>query len=166
MVIGIFTVVFLETHPFHDGDGQLSRMLITLLLLRAGYAYLPYSSLESLIEKTKDQDYLALRQTAVTVRSAKPNWQTWVGYFLKARQRHKQRLATKIERERLMIDTLPKLTLQILQFANVHGKLTNAQIVKMTRANRNTVKKHLQSIVLNNHHAQHGTSKGTWYERA
>jgi len=38
LVIGIFTVVFLEIHPFQDGNGRLSRILTTLLLLRAGYA--------------------------------------------------------------------------------------------------------------------------------
>lgn len=165
LVIAIFTVVFLEIHPFQDGNGRLSRILTTLLLLRAGYAYVPYSSLESIIEKTKEQYYLALRQTQGTIRSNKPNWTPWVGYFLKALQSQKQRLETKIERERLMADTLPELSLQILQLASEHGKLTNAQIVKMTGANRNTVKKHLQSLVQSNRLAQHGTGKGTWYER-
>ena len=48
LVIGIFTVVFLEIHPFQDGNGRISRVLTTLLLLRSGYAYVPYSSLESI----------------------------------------------------------------------------------------------------------------------
>jgi len=165
LVIAIFTVVFLEIHPFQDGNGRLSRILTTLLLLRAGYAYVPYSSLESILEKTKEHYYLALRQTQVTTRSEKPNWQPWVGYFLKALQQQKQRLQTKIERERLMIDTLPTLSLQILELSSEHGKLTNAQIVKMTGANRNTVKKHLQTLVLRNQLTQHGRGKGTWYGR-
>jgi len=42
LVIAIFTVVFLEIHPFQDGNGRLSRVLTTLLLLKAGYAYVPY----------------------------------------------------------------------------------------------------------------------------
>ena len=62
-MISIFTVVFLEIHPFQDGDGRLSRVLTTLLLLRAGYAYVPYSSLESVVERNKERYYLALRQT-------------------------------------------------------------------------------------------------------
>lgn len=163
LATAIFTVVFLEIHPFQDGNGRLSRILTTLLLLRAGYTYIPYSSLESVIEKTKEQYYLALRQTQATIRRKKPNWQPWVIYFLKALQQQKQRLQTKIERERLMVNTLPALSLQILQLASEHGNLTNAQIVKMTGANRNTVKKHLQSLVFGNHLAQHGTGKGTWY---
>src|SRR5260370_16386855 len=47
-LIPIFFFVFLEIHPFQDGNGHLSRILTTLLLLRAGYAYVPYSSLESI----------------------------------------------------------------------------------------------------------------------
>jgi len=126
----------------------------------------PYSSLESVIEKTKEQYYLALRQTQGTIRGKKPNWQPWLGYFLQALQRQKQQLETKIERERLMAETLPELSLQILQLAGEHGKLTNAQIVKLTDANRNTVKKHLQLLVLGNHLNRHGIGKGTWYGRS
>jgi Fic family protein len=37
ILIGIFIVVFLAIHPFKDGNGRLSRILTTLLLLRAGY---------------------------------------------------------------------------------------------------------------------------------
>jgi Fic family protein len=78
LVISIFIVVFLEIHPFQDGNGRLSRVLTTLLLLRAGYAYVPYSSLESVIEQSKEGYYLALRQTQGTIRTKKPNWQPWL----------------------------------------------------------------------------------------
>jgi Fic family protein len=44
LVTAIFIVVFLEIYPFQYGNGRLSRILTTLLLLRAGYAYVPYSS--------------------------------------------------------------------------------------------------------------------------
>jgi len=165
LVIAIFIVVFLEIHPFQDGNGRLSRILTTLLLLRSGYTYVPYSSLESVIENTKEQYYLALRQTQGTIRSETPNWQPWIGFFLNALRSQKQRLETKIERERLMIDTLPELSLRILELAREHGKVTNAQIVAITGANRNTIKKHLQTLVLSNHLSQHGRGKGTWYGR-
>jgi len=54
LVTAIFTVVFLAIHPFQDGNGRLSRILSTLMLLRAGYAYVAYSSLESVIEHSKE----------------------------------------------------------------------------------------------------------------
>lgn len=94
-VIGIFTVVFLAIHPFQDGNGRLSRVLTTLLLLRAGYAYVPYSSLESVIEQSKEGYYLALRRTQATIRTATPDWTPWLTFFLKALQRHMRRRARR-----------------------------------------------------------------------
>ena len=156
-------MVFLEIRPFQDGHGRLSRVLTTLLLLRSGYAYVPYSSLESVIEQTKEGYYLALRGTQGTIRSQAPDWQPWITYFLRALLKQKQRLDAKIQREQILVAELPELSVQILELAKEHGRLTIGQVVQMTGANRNTVKKHLQSLVAAKHLAQHGKGKGTWY---
>ena len=63
LVIVLCVVVFLEIHPFRDGNGRLSRVPTMLLLLQAGYAYVPYSSLENVVEQNKEAYYMALRQT-------------------------------------------------------------------------------------------------------
>lgn len=165
LVIGIFIVMFLEIHPFQDGNGRLSRILTTLLLIRSGYGYVPYSSMESVIEQSKEAYYLALRKTQGTIRSDAPQWQPWIVYFLKALQKQKANLEKKIERERIVMATLPELSVQILELAKEHGRVTVSQIVSFTGANRNTVKKHLQTLVSANHLAQHGTGKGSWYGR-
>ena len=89
LVIAVFVVAFLAIHPFQDGNGRLSRILTTLLLLRAGYAYVPYCSLESVIERSRDAYYLALRRTQRTLRTAEPDWAPWLTYFLTALQRQK-----------------------------------------------------------------------------
>jgi Fic family protein len=165
LVTGIFTVVFLEIHPFQDGNGRLSRVLTTLLLLRAGYAYIPYASLESVIEAGKEGYYRALRQTQRTIRSETPDWQPWTIYFLRALKQQKDRLDRKIDDERLIRSRLPELSLSILDLAKERGRLTIGDIVTLTGANRNTIKKHLASLVDANHLTQHGAGKGTWYGR-
>jgi Fic family protein len=165
LVAAIFTVVFLEIHPFQDGNGRLSRILTTLLLLRGGYVYVPYSSLESVIENSKDGYYLALRQTQRTIRTSAPDWQPWTAFFLRALREQKRRLEKKIERERILLGTLPGLSLKILDVVVEHGRATIGEIVLLTGANRNTVKKHLASLVATNHLARHGAGKGTWYGR-
>lgn len=165
LVIAIFVVVFLEIHPFQGGNGRLSRILTTLLLLRCGYAHVPYSSLESVIEQAKESYYIALRKTQGTIRSDAPEWEPWIIYFLRALQQQKKRLEKKIERERIMVDTLPELSVQILELAREQGRITISHVVKITDANRNTVKKHLQALVSANYLTQHGTGKGTWYGR-
>lgn len=163
LVIAIFIVVLLEIHPFQDGNGRLSRILTTLLLMRSGYAYVPYSSMESVIENSKEGYYLALRQTQKTIRSDKPDWQPWTLYFLRALQQQKRRLEKKIERERLVLGTLPELALQIVDAVKERGRVTIGEVVNLTGANRNTVKKHLATLVGAKHLVQHGTGKGTWY---
>ena len=163
LIISIFIVTFLAIHPFQDGNGRLSRIMTTLLLLRSGYAYVPYASLESVMEQTKENYYLALRRTQGTIRNDAPDWSPWVVYFLRALKQHKDRLQKKIERERIMADSLPALSLEILELAREHGRVTISQAVMLTNANRNTVKKHIQSLVSANRLTRHGKGKGTWY---
>jgi len=149
--VAIFIVVFLEIHPFQDGNGRVSRILTTLLLLRAGYVYVPYSSLETVIEQSKDAYYLGLRQTQVTIRTDAPNWQPWLIFFLKSLQQQKAQLAKKIERERLILGDLPELSVQILELCRERGRVTVADAAKVTGANRNTIKDHLKALT----HAGH-----------
>jgi Fic family protein len=161
--IAIFVVVFLEIHPFQDGNGRLSRVLTTLLLLQAGYAYVPYSSLESVIEQSKEGYYLALRQTQGTIRSDAPNWQPWLIFLMRGLQQQKRRLEAKIERETLMLGHLPALSIAILDQARQHGQVTMQALIRTTGANRNTLKDHLKRLVTQRLIIQQGTGKGTWY---
>lgn len=163
LCIAIFVVVFLAIHPFQDGNGRLSRILTTLLLLRAGYSYVPYSSLESIIEHSKEAYYLALRRTQATIRKDAPDWQPWVTYFLNALKQQKDRLEKKIERERILIGHLPKLSMQILELCRERGRVTVAEISKLTNVSRNTVKDHLAALTEKGHLVRHGAGRGTWY---
>ena len=164
LIISIFVVVFLEIHPFQDGNGRLSRVLTTLLLIQAGYAYVPYSSLESVIEVNKESYYLALRQTQGTIRSAQPNWQPWLVFFLRSLAEQVRRLEKKMEREKLVLAALPELSLQIIEFAREHGRITMADAIKLTSVSRNTLKQHFRNLVERSHLAQQGKGRGAWYE--
>lgn len=166
LVIAVFTVVFLEIHPFQDGNGRLSRILTTLLLLNSGYAYVPYSSLESIIEANKEAYYLALRQTQGTIRTEAPDWQPWLTYFLQSLAKQKQKLEVKIQRERLILAELPELSVQILEIAREHGRVTVNEAEKATGANRNTIKDHIKALAKNGQLERHGAGRGTWYSQA
>lgn len=163
LIIAIFVVVFLEIHPFQDGNGRLSRVLTTLLLLQAGYAYVPYSSLESVVEANREAYYLALRQTQGTIRTDTPNWQPWLMFFLRSLAEQVRRLERKIEREQIVLAALPALSLQIVEFAREHGRITMAEAIKLTGASRNTLKQHFRDLVERKHLEQHGRGRGAWY---
>jgi Fic family protein len=164
LLIGVWVVVFLEIHPFQDGNGRLSRVLTTLLLLQAGYAYVPYSSLESVIEQSKEAYYLALRQTQGTIRTEAPNWQPWLIFFLRALAEQVRRLKRKVEREKLVLAALPELSLQIVEFAREHGRITMGEAIRLTGGNRNTLKQHFRALVERGHLSQRGSGRGVWYE--
>ena len=63
LVIANFIFEFLAIHPFSDGNGRVSRAITNFLLLKSGYAYVPYISLDEIIEQTKTEYYLSLRAT-------------------------------------------------------------------------------------------------------
>ena len=163
LISAIFVVVFLEIHPFQDGNGRLSRALTTLLLLQGGYAYVPYSSLESVIELNKEAYYLALRQTQGTIRTQAPDWQPWLVFFLRSLAEQVRRLDKKVEQERIVLAALPELSLQIVEFAREHGRVTIGDAIKLTGASRNTLKQHLRNLVELGHLDQQGSGRGVWY---
>ena len=163
LVIGVFIVVFLSIHPFQDGNGRLSRVLTTLLLLKHGYAYVMYSSLESIIEGNKENYYLALRRTQQSLKKSKPDFNTWLLFFLRSLKKQKKLLEEKIIREKEVLLHLPVLSGEILKLITKHGRLTISELESMTKANRNTIKKYLASLVQSSKIKQHGKGRGTWY---
>jgi Fic family protein len=163
LIIAVFTVVFLEIHPFQDGNGRLSRVLTTLLLLQAGYVYVPYSSLESVVEQNKEAYYLALRQTQGTIRTETPDWQPWLLFFLRSLAEQVRRLERKVEREKIVLAALPELSLKIVEFAREHGRVTIGEVIRLTGSNRNTLKQHFRALVKRGTLNQHGSGRGVWY---
>jgi len=166
LVIAVFIVTFLAIHPFQDGNGRLSRVLTTLLLLRAGYPYVPYASLERVIEENKDLYYKALRRTQTTLKSETADWAPWVGFFLRSLKKHKDNLATRLDRERIAQGSeadLPELSLQVLKALQAKERLTITQLVSIIGANRNTLKVRLRELVADGRVRQHGKARATWY---
>lgn len=164
--IGVFIVVFLAIHPFQDGNGRLSRVLTTLLLLRAGYAYVPFSSLESVIEQSKEGYYLALRRTQATLRKRATDWDPWLTFFLRSLQQQKRRLEAKVEREQIMRASLPELAMIILDLVAEHGQIGVGEIIRATGAPRATIKKRLTELLNDGRIQRVGKGRSTRYSPA
>jgi Fic family protein len=163
LIVAVFTVTFLEIHPFQDGNGRLSRILTTLMLLQAGYAYVPYSSLESVVERNKEGYYLALRQTQQTIKSDAPDWQPWLLFFLRALQTQRRHLAVKVETERRALATLSELATKILEYVRNHGRVTTRDMVRELGASSNTLKATFKSLVDRGLLVRRGGGRSTWY---
>ncbi len=169
LIIAVFVVQFLAIHPFQDGNGRLSRVLTTLLLLRAGYVYAPYASLERVIEENKDLYYKALRRTQTTLKGEKPDWEPWIGFFLRCLKKQKDSLASRLDREREAQgsdESLSDLSVQILALFKDRERLTLSKIEELSGANRNTLKVRLRELVSAGRIRRHGKARATWYTQA
>lgn len=82
ILIPMFILDFLCIHPFNDGNGRMSRLLILLLLYRAGYVVGKYISIEKLIENTKDSYYECLQQSSKGWHENANDYEPFVQYML------------------------------------------------------------------------------------
>lgn len=157
LIVAVFVVVFLHIHPFQDGNGRLSRALTTLLLLKFGYSYVPYSSFERVIEENKDSYYLALRRGQAEledVHAKKPaksktkpgGVNDWLTFFLKSMQKQKVALEIKMKNE-LAATKMPRLSVQIIELIKSRGSTSLGEAAAILGANRNTLKVHFRNLV-------------------
>lgn len=166
IVVGVFAVVFLAIHPFQDGNGRLSRVLTSLLLLRSGYSYIPYSSLESVIEKNKQAYYIALRRTQGSLKKEKQDWLPWLRFFLSSLKRQKDHLSVKLsEQHAAQLEGLPKESLAILEYVGREGRITTAEALTLTGIPRPTVRLRLTQLIEAGHLVARGKGRGAYYEK-
>jgi len=135
------------------------------MLLRAGYAYVPYASLESVVEENKGQYYNALRRTQKSL-DATPDWEPWIGFFLRALKKQKQILEERVEDEKeaqITTEELHPLSEEILGLFENAARLTVSEIVNLTDANRNTLKVRLRELVASQRLDLTGKGRGAYY---
>jgi len=118
---------FVTIHPFSDGNGRLSRALTNLLMLKTGYSYIPYVSMEEIIEERRPDYYLSLRATQNNHKTDHEDITPWVNFFLNV-------LIEQTERARKIMESdqpeklLSEKQLQIYQFFKQKETLSKGEI--------------------------------------
>ena len=92
IVIATFIYEFLSIHPYQDGNGRLSRLITTLLLLKSGYDFVQYASVEYEIEKQKKEYYKALMAGQKNRYNKKEKIDKWIVFFLNTLKKTIQKL--------------------------------------------------------------------------
>jgi Fic family protein len=80
--LAAFNLDFLCIHPFRDGNGRLSRLLLLLQCYHLGYEVGRYISLERLIEQNKERYYETLEQSSTGWHEGKHDPWPFVNYLL------------------------------------------------------------------------------------
>lgn len=148
LVIANFIFEFLAIHPFTDGNGRLSRALTNLLLLKAGYSYMPYVSLDEIIEETKNDYYLALRATQKNHKTGHEDITPWINYLLKALLEQVER-AKQVMAEDRPEKLLSAKQLQVWELFALGDTLSVSEIVSALKGEipKTTVKQALARLV-------------------
>ena len=168
--IAVFNVVFLAIHPFQDGNGRLSRVLTNLMLLRSGYAYASYASLESVIEHNKEAYYLALRRTQTSLQK-EADWEPWIIFFLRSlksqTERLRERLSSSEPKTSLtpLPDDLSPLSKRLLKLLSERDTLSVGEAADLLEANRNTLKDKFGELVELGYAERRGKGRGAHYCR-
>lgn len=156
----LFAYEFVSIHPFQDGNGRLSRLLSTLLLLKNGYKWIQYVSLEHEIESRKTQYYRVLRNC----QAQRPNEDVtgWIRFFFKALGKIQHQLMVKLES--LGVETkLSPREKSILTFIENNAGCKSGEIAKKLFIPNPTVKRILPELLEKNLIEKFGKGPGTNY---
>lgn len=145
-IIGSFLVEFLAIHPFQDGNGRLSRILANLLMLKAGYEYVPYVSHEKLVEDNKADYYLALRKSQKTLNTKHEDLTAWLEFFLTISTKQAKQAIDLLSKENVERLLSPK-QLAVWKYLASVAEATPGEVTKMTGVARPTVSQALEVLM-------------------
>ncbi|MFA6585816.1 MAG: Fic family protein [Candidatus Paceibacterota bacterium] len=146
IIIGNFLVEFLNIHPFTDGNGRLSRVLTNLMMLQAGYEYMPYISHEKLIEDNKAEYYLALRKSQKTLKTESSNIMPWLEFFFNILLTQAKQAIELLSKENIEKLLSPKQLL-VWEYLLKVAEATPGEISKVTKVARPTVSQALDTLL-------------------
>ena len=162
--IANFLVEFLQIHPFQDGNGRLSRILTNLLLLQAGYLYMPYVSHEKLIEDNKPDYYMALRKSQKTFKTKKEDIVPWLDFFLTVFLKQSKMAVELLSKENIE-KILSQKQIAIWQYLNQVKEATAGEIAKQTKVARPTVSQALDKLLRLKRIERLGLGRSTRYRK-
>jgi len=164
IVIARFIVEFLAIHPLQDGNGRLSRALTALLMLQTGYEYVPYASVERIIEENKPGYYHALRVSQTAMQADPSQFGDWLLFFLRVLQTQKRILAAKLDVERAIVH-LKDIQVRVLEMVQRQGRATSSDVARALRIQSRAARYHLGLLAEQGLLDSHGERRGRYYSR-
>lgn len=162
LIIANFIVEFLKIHPFEDGNGRLSRVLTNLLLLRSGYQFVHYVSHEQIVERRKDEYYIALRKSQETFKTDHDTISPWLNFFLSVIKEQATKALAYLEEEKVEDMFSPK-QYEVWKHISSVEQAAPGEIVKATNIALGTVRQALNSLVELGKVKRVGRGRGTRY---
>jgi Fic family protein len=158
--VAVFVYEFLSIHPFQDGNGRLSRLLGTLLLLKQGYPWIQFVSFEHEIENRKTDYYKVL----MDCQQNRPgeNVDSWLDFFLACLSSIQDKLMQKLETQQSQNALNPREK-KIVQFIEAYPGVKSGEIASKLNIPLPSVKRILSEMIADKIISKNGTGTGTNY---
>jgi Fic family protein len=164
-LIATFLLAFMVICPFRSHNGRIARVLVTRLLLHAGYEQVRYSSWERVLEERREAYYEAYDTAETRFWAGAPNLEAWVAYLLEVIDENRARLHSVLETESKAARLSP-LQQKVMETLGAHGTVDAALLLNATGANRNTLKDNMRRLVKLGLVEKMGERRGTRYRLA
>ncbi len=162
LIIANFIVEFLKIHPFEDGNGRLSRIITNLLLLQSEYQFVQYVSHEQIVERRKDEYYIALRKSQETFGTDRDTISPWLNFFLSSVREQATKALLYLKEEKVE-DTLSPKQFKVWKHISSVSEAAPGEIVKATGIALGTVRQALDRLVELGKVKRVGRGRGTRY---
>jgi len=156
----LFAYDFVSIHPFQDGNGRLSRLISTLLLLKNGYKWIQFVSFEHEIESRKTEYYRVLR--GCQAQRPNENVTEWVNFFFDALVNIQGQLMKKLEIQGVETQLSPREK-SILTFIGNNPGCKSGDIARKLKIPSPTVKRILPELIGKNLIEKFGNGPATNY---
>ncbi len=164
IITSVFVYEFLSIHPYQDGNGRLSRLLTTFLLLKQSYNFIEYVSFEHIIEERKEMYYRVLMETQKHRYSDDEILNKWVIFFLDCLLELTEKLKIKYQTNNNLKVSLNERQTQVLNYIDQYKVIQIQNLEQNLSAySRNTLKKDLQYLVIEGLILKTGSGRGVKY---
>lgn len=165
LVIAGFILELHAIRPFVNANGRVSRTVSTYLLLRSGYTFVPYASLERIIADRWVDYYFALRQSQGTVNRPRPDITPWLLMFLDVVRTQTRQLRALLDRQP-DVGRLSKSQIGVLTLLEQHGEVTNRFVCGELAIPKDTAKQVLNRLLELNFVRRIGAGRAVRYRKA
>ncbi len=164
IVIASFVYEFLSIHPYQDGNGRLSRLLTNLLLMKHGYNFIQYISLEHIIEGNKKAYYQALMEGQKDRYNEQERIDRWILFFLNSLSDLIVKLEAKVKEFRALGGYLNERQKSVLEYIRQNQPVKIGDVIVSLKEYKSpSIKKDLQYLVKEMEIEKLGKNKGTVY---
>lgn len=163
LVIGTALAELLRLAPFPRGNIRLAKLWGTLMMLRAGFEYVPLAPIDEFVERGAPR--LRACRERLGREPGAASLELWFEALLGCLG---EQATAAMERaaSRLEDPPLPELQERLLGLARQEGRLTSRRAQEVTRASRNTLKDNFRRLVEAGLLLRHGKRRGAFYTLA